>query len=324
MPGKSKIAVIVNLRSAGGKTARRWPEISRILEARLGPFATRVTEASGGTEPTRDLLRQGYDYIVAAGGDGTISQVANGFLDHDQPVRPEARLGILPLGTGGDFRRTLGIGPKIGDIVETLASGVSLRMDLGKATFCGHDGASQTHYFINVASFGLGGEVAARSQNAARALGGGAAFFWATFRTFVGYRGKRVRLELDGEKLPAEFLITHVAVGNGEFHGGGMHPCPRAVLDDGLLEVTVIDHLRMSELVRDIRVLYSEDVYRHPKVHHYRARRVAALAEESVQLELDGEPLGRLPFEATVLPARLNLVVPRTSHLLANKPAQAL
>jgi diacylglycerol kinase (ATP) len=319
MSRKDKIAVVVNPLSAGGKTARRWPEIARILEARLGPFTTRLTEASGGTEPARELLRQGYDYIVAAGGDGTISQVANGFLDHNQPVRREARLGILPLGTGGDFRRTLGIGPKIADIVETLASGVSQPMDVGKAAFCGHDGASCTLYFVNVASFGMGGEVAARSQNAARALGGGAGFFWATFRTFVGYRGKRVRLELDGEKLPGEFLITHVAVGNGAFQGGGMHPCPRAVLDDGLLEVTVIDYLRMFELARDIRVLYSQDVYRHPKVHHYRARRLVALADEPVQLELDGEPLGRLPFEATVLPARLNVVVPRTSPLAGRR-----
>jgi diacylglycerol kinase (ATP) len=321
MPEKSKIAVIINPRSAGGKAARRWPEISRILEARLGPFATRATDASGGTEPTRDLLRQGYDYIVAAGGDGTIGQVANGFLDRDQPVRREARLGILPLGTGGDFRRTLGIGPKIEDIVETLASGVPLRIDVGKATFCGHAGAPQIRCFINMASFGMGGEVAARSRNAARALGGGAAFFWATLRTFVAYRAKRVRLELDGEKLPGEFLITHVAVGNGGFHGGGMHPCPRAVPDDGLLEVTVIDCLRMFELARDIRVLYSDDVYRHPKVHHYRARRVVALANEPVQLELDGEPLGRLPFEATILPARLNVVVPRRGPLAGHRTA---
>jgi diacylglycerol kinase (ATP) len=321
MSEKSKVAVIVNLRSAGGKTARRWPEISRLLEARLGPFYTRVTEASGVTGPARDLLRQGYDYIVAAGGDGTVSQVANGFFHQDQPVHPEARLGILPLGTGGDFRRTLGIGSKIEDIVETLASGVSLPIDVGKATFCGHDRASRRLCFVNVASFGIGGEVAARSQNAARALGGGAAFFWATLRTFVAYRGKRIRLELDGEQLPGEFLITHVAVGNGAFQGGGMHPCPRAVLDDGLLEVTVIDSLRMFELARDIRMLYSNDVYRHPKVHHYRARRVVALADEPVQLELDGEPLGRLPFEATVLPARLKVVVPRTSPLAGRQTA---
>jgi diacylglycerol kinase family enzyme len=81
----------------------------------------------------------------------------------------------------------------------------------------------------------------------------------------------------------------------------------------------VIDYLRMFELARDIRVLYSQDVYRHPKVHHYRARRLVALADEPVQLELDGEPLGRLPFEATVLPARLNVVVPRTSPLAGRR-----
>jgi YegS/Rv2252/BmrU family lipid kinase len=317
MSKDKKIAAVVNPRSAGGKTARRWPEIARALEARLGSITTRFTESNGGGTPlARGLLREGYDFIVAAGGDGTINEVANGFLENDQPVRPEARLGILPLGTGGDFRRTLRIGPGIDAAVETLADGVPLRIDVGKATYCGHEGATQTRYFVNLASFGMSGEVVKRSQNAARSLGGTVAFLWATFRTFVGYRGKRIRLELDGSKLPSEFLVANVAVGNGGFHGGGMHPCPRAILNDGMLEVTVIDYLGMLELARDIRILYSEDVYRHPKVHHFRAQRVAAEAEEPTPLEVDGEPLGWLPFEAVVLPERLSVMVPRTSPLL--------
>jgi YegS/Rv2252/BmrU family lipid kinase len=320
---RTKIAVVVNPRSAGGKTARRWPEIAVALEARLGRVETRFTESGGGgTRVARQLLDEGYEYIVAAGGDGTINEVANAFLENDRPVRPEARLGILPLGTGGDFRRTLGIGAGIREIVETLATGVPLLMDVGKAQFCGQGGRTQSRYFVNIASFGMGGEVAARSQNAARALGGTMAYFWATFITFFAYRGKRVRLELDGEKLPSPFVITNVAIGNGEFHGGGMRPCPRAILNDGLLEVTVIDYLMMFELARDIRFLYSENVYRHPKVHHFRARKVTAKGETPTKIEVDGEPLGRLPLQATILPQRLPVVVPPNSALLSKNPAR--
>jgi YegS/Rv2252/BmrU family lipid kinase len=322
MPGKSKIAIIVNAHSAGGKTTDRWPGIESALKARLGPVETRFTEAKeGGAGVARQLLREGYDYIVAAGGDGTINEVANAFLENDQPVHAGARLGILPLGTGGDFRRTLGIGPGISEIIETLATGTILRMDVGKSSFCGHDGRPQMRYFVNVASFGMGGEVAARSQNAMRALGGTTAFLWATFTTFLAYRGKRVRLALDGQNLPSPLLVTNVAVGNGEYQGGGMHPCPKALLTDGMLEVTVIDRLGMFELARDIRMLYSEDVYRHPKVHHFRARRVAAEADEATQLEVDGEPLGRLPFEATILPNRISVVVPKESPLASGNRA---
>ena len=96
-----------------------------------------------------------------------------------------------------------------------------------------------------------------------------------------------------------------------------MHPCPTAVLNDGILEVTVIEYLHLFELARDIRILYSANVYRHPKVHHLRGRRIVARAEEPTLIEIDGEPLGALPLEVTIAPGRLLVVVPRSSPLLA-------
>lgn len=142
------------------------------------------------------------------------------------------------------------------------------------------------------------------------------AFLWATLVTLLGYQGKRVRLELDGAQDRLPFFITNIAVGNGRFHGGGMHPCPTAVLNDGVLEVTVIDYLRFFEIVKDLPVLYSDNIYRHPKTHHFRARRIVAEADELARLEIDGEPLGRLPLEVTLLPRCLPLIVPRTSPVL--------
>ena len=319
-----KIAAVVNPYSAGGRTARQWPEISRTLENRLGNIQTCFTEKKGdGIGIARELLREGYDLIIAVGGDGTANEVANGFLENDKPVRGEACFGILPLGTGGDFRRTLGIGAGIEPAIETLASGVPFQMDIGKVSFTGHDGSPNSRYFVNVASFGLGGEAATRSRNAARRLGGRAAFLWAVFRTTLAYQGKKVRFTMDGSRVPAEFLIANVALGNGGFHGGGMRPCPTAVLNDGWLEITVIEYLSLFEIARDIRILYSEDVFahHHPKIHRFRARRMDAESNDSTHLEVDGEPLGRLPMEATVLPECLRVMVPAGSPLLEKKTA---
>jgi YegS/Rv2252/BmrU family lipid kinase len=323
MASNRKTAAVVNPHSTGGRTARQWPEISRALEKRLGAVQPCFTERKGdGIGITRGLLREGYDLIIAVGGDGTVNEVANAFLEDDRPVVPEARLGLLPLGTGGDFQRTLGIGTKIEEAVETLASGVPLRIDVGKGAFRGNDGSPLTRYFVNVASFGLGGEVALRAQRT-RLLGGKVAFLGATIRAFLGYRGVRARLELDGQPMPSEWFITNIAVGNGQYHGGGMHPCPRAILNDGLLEITVIESLSAFEFARDLRVLYSEDVYRHPKVHHFRARRIVAASDPPARLEVDGEPLGRLPLEATVLERVLPVMVPRSSPLVAGSSAAA-
>ena len=96
-----------------------------------------------------------------------------------------------------------------------------------------------------------------------------------------------------------------------------MHPCPRALLDDGLLEVTTIDRLNMFELVRDIKTLYSDDVYRHPKVRHFRAKHIRADSDEITRIEVDGESLGRLPLEVEVLPGRIPFLLDAASPLLA-------
>lgn len=263
---------------------------------------------------SRELLQQGFDRIIAAGGDGTINEVANGFLQNDAAIRPEAALAILPLGTGGDYRRTLGIPADLDKAIEILDIGKARSVDIGKAMFRGHDGVRRERYFTNVVSFGMGGEVAARSRNFLSPLGGQAAFLYATVSVFFSYHPKHVRLKLDGAAETPPFRIMNIAVGNGCFHGGGMKICPTAALDDGIFEVTVIEHIGALELIRDVKVLYSDDIYSHPKVKHLRARRIAAESQERTSIEVDGEPLGTLPLEISVLPAAIQVIAPQRSR----------
>jgi YegS/Rv2252/BmrU family lipid kinase len=319
MTSPKRIAAVVNPRSTGARTGKPWSEILHALEKHVAPITTRLTEASGhGIALARELLQEGFDLVIAVGGDGTINEVANGFLQDDNPIRPDACLGILPMGLGGDFQRTLGISSRIDEAIKILVTGVPLPIDVGKATFLGMGGATQTRYFINLVSFGMGGDVASRCKNLLSPVSGTAAFLWATFSTFLGYRGRRARMRLDKSEDWQSVFITNIAVGNGRYHGGGMQPCPTAILNDGIFEVTVIDYLSMFELIRDVRVLYSDNVYRHPKVHHFRAREIQAESDELTRLEIDGEPLGSLPLEIRVLPARLPVIVPHSSPLLAS------
>lgn len=312
-----KIAAVVNPHSAGGRTAKRWPELAGLLERRLGPVTTRFTDAHGaGITITRDLLREGFELIIAVGGDGTINEVANGFFDQDRPIRAEATLGILPLGTGGDFRRTLDIPLNPSEAIEVLSSGIPLLIDVGKAKFQANNGAATSRYFVNLVSFGMGGHVAARSKNFMGCFGGRAAFFWAMVVTFLGYRGRSIHLTLDGNRHPNPFFITNIAIGNGQFHGGGMWPCPAALLNDGVFDVTVIGYAGAIKLLWRIAMLYSGEVYSHPKVNHYEAKRVLAESTSATEIEIDGEPLGTLPLEVSILPQQLRVLVPRSSPLL--------
>jgi YegS/Rv2252/BmrU family lipid kinase len=319
MTTSKKPVAILNPRAAGGKAARLWPEIKLALERQLGvPVEARVTQhPNHASSLSREVLQQGCDLLIAIGGDGTVNEIANGFLLNDEPVNATARLGFIPFGTGGDLQRTLGIPLDPLKATQVVATGTPLTIDIGKARLVGHDGEPVERYFVNLLSFGMGGDVSVRAKNFLSPLGGKIAFLYATFAVFMTYRGKHVRLTLDGETLPEEFLITNIAVGNGCYHGGGMRPCPRAVLTDGLLEITTIDRLTTYEFIRDLPILYSDNIYQHAKVRHYRASRIRAESPETTRIEVDGEALGRLPLEISLLPRKLPVLVASDSPLLS-------
>ncbi|MBM3735418.1 MAG: diacylglycerol kinase family lipid kinase [Acidobacteria bacterium] len=296
---------VINPASAGGRAGRVWPAIERRLG--LQGLEVRITREPGeAAELTRFALKEGFDRILAVGGDGTVNEVVNGFFQQDVPVNPAASLALVPIGTGGDFKRSLNIGG-VDQAIEVLRHGHPRPVDVGRLRYRDYQGQIRTRFFINVVSFGMGGEVAARAKNFLSSVSGKAAFFWATGEVFLRYTPKIVELRLDGEPAGTRHRILNIAIGNGRFHGGGMHVCPRARLDDGLLEVTVIEALGMYELARDIKVLYSDNLYVHPKTRHFHAKSIAADAQSPVSIEVDGEPLGTLPVEVSLIPKAISV-----------------
>ena len=184
--------VILNPQAAGGRASKRWPRIAAVLADKLGPVEPRFTEHPGhATQLVRQALMAGRHLIIAVGGDGTINEAANGFLSGGEPVNPDASLGIIPIGTGGDFQRSVRIPSDIEEAVETIAGGAARTIDVGAARMQGHDGQPVERCFVNLTSFGMGGEVCVRSRNILSPLGGKTAFLYATFAVFLTYRAKR-------------------------------------------------------------------------------------------------------------------------------------
>jgi len=146
--------VIVNLHAGGGAARRRWPAVAPLLEERLGPLAAHFTEGPGhATLLAHQLAGAGFDPLIAVGGDGTLNEVVNGILSSASGVR----LGVLPLASSGDFARTIGLAG-LRHAVETLAAGVVREVDVVRGRFRGPAGDRRERHFVNVASFGLGGE----------------------------------------------------------------------------------------------------------------------------------------------------------------------
>jgi YegS/Rv2252/BmrU family lipid kinase len=298
---------ILNPRSGRGNGAKIWARVQAQLRE---PYEVCETQAPGhATTLTRNALDRGVTTVVAIGGDGTINEIVNGFFDGERAVAPDARLGIIPSGTGSDLRRTLQLPSEDASLAAVLRAGYVQSVDVMKVRYATLNGASALRHAINIVSFGMGGLVAARAKESTRPLGGRVAYLAATLRTALTFAGRDVRLTLDG--APAlEATITNVAVGNGQFHGGGMWACPAARLDDGLADVTLVNYLPLWRLLRSLPALYTGRVLEHPSVRSHRVRRIEADSREPCEIELDGEPVGRLPIEVSVLPRAIRLLVP--------------
>jgi YegS/Rv2252/BmrU family lipid kinase len=309
-----RTVVIVNPKSQGGKLGKRWTDVAETL-GRAFPFDELVTQGVGdATRLTREALKSGAERIVAIGGDGTVNEVVNGFFDADKPINPEATLGLIPFGTGGDFRRTLGIPQDTTEAASVIAAGHRRKIDVGKLTFVATDGSPATRMFANIASFGVSGVVDRLVNESGKKLGGKLSFMFASVRATWSYKNQRVQLVFDGKER-AEISINTVAVANGKYFGGGMKVAPAAELDDGTFEVVSIGDLGMGEVLAMSRKIYKGDHLAMDKVSVRRAKVVEAEGIEPgavIELDVDGENPGRLPARFEVVPAALYVAVAAT------------
>jgi len=298
--------VIVNPKSASGRTGREWSEIEEPLQRAMGPFDAKLTERPmHAADLAREALQAGYETICVAGGDGTNYEVINGWFDESGKAwNPDAAFATLPLGTGGDFRKSLGIPRDPLDAAEVIRSTKARPIDAGRLTYTGHDGSGKRGHFINIADAGVSGQVVKTVETTTKPLGGFLSFLLGTMITNFTYRNQHVRLRLDdGEWRDAK--VYNLVVANGRYFGGGMEIAPEARLDDGLFDVVVMGDISQRELLREFSVMYRGRRYRNPKIQYLRAEKVEATSEDTVLLDVDGEGPGRLPATFEIMPGAL-------------------
>lgn len=301
--------VVVNPNASGGATGRRWPELSAAIGVALGDaFGHALTTHAGeATELARRALSDGYEMIVSIGGDGTNNEVVNGFFGADGlPIRADAVFAHVPSGTGGDFRKTIGLDPDPLAAIRRLTGRDARPIDAGRVTFVDHDGREATRHFLNITSFGIGGLVDAYVNRSSKRLGGKMSFFLAATHAMFTYRNQRITLSLDGGP-PEEVRINNVAVANGQFFGGGMWVAPTAAIDDGLFDVVTFGDLTKLQYLALSGSIYKGQHIGRPKIDFRRAAVVVAESEETVLIDMDGEQPGRLPIRLEILPGILRL-----------------
>jgi diacylglycerol kinase (ATP) len=302
--------VIVNPKAGGGFNERKLARFVGAVSQGLGDVDVQLTSAPGHASVlAREAAQAGRRVVVAFGGDGTISEVAHGLLDAAAAGAADTELGIIPRGTGGDFRRTLDLPQDLAEAARRARDSAARVIDAGRVHYVAHDGTAATRHFVNVASFGFSSAVASRANASSKRLGGKMAFLGATVGALLSYDNTDVWLSLDdGPRERRRVLMA--AVGNGRFFGGGMKICPRAQLDSGVLDVVVVGDFTRMDVLRKVNRLYDGTHLDLESVTATTARKLVASPVEAdavVPIELDGETPGRLPATFEILPAALRV-----------------
>jgi YegS/Rv2252/BmrU family lipid kinase len=300
--------VIVNPRSGGGLSEARWARVRGALADGLGELESAFTTAPrDATEIARREAAAGRRLIVALGGDGTISEVADGVLAAGAGATTE--IGLIPRGTGGDFRRTLELPKEIAAAAAHIRQATARPVDAGRVRYRAADGAEGVRHFVNVASFGFSSAVARRANASTKRFGGKMAFLGATVRELFTHDHHDVWLTIDGRER-RQLRVMMAAVGNGRFFGGGMKICPDAQLDDGALDLVSVGDMTRMEVIANLGKLFAGTHLELEQVTHARITHLHAEPVEpdvSIPIELDGETPGHLPATFEILPGALRV-----------------
>ena len=297
--------VIVNPVAGASSTRRKWPIISRLLE-RIGlPFDFEYTEGVGhAIELARLAASNGYRYLVAVGGDGTVNEVANGILNSTNPTT--TALGIVSTGTGSDFVRSVGISRDYAAACSVLTSSRRLSIDVGVVNYR-RQGQTLERFFINAAGVGFDAAVCKETERFPKYFGGTVPYIAGLVRTLFIYKNKPVAIRVGDEV--ENYRVLNVAVANGGYLGGGMHIAPDAELCDNLLDLAIVGDMGKLEVLKELPTVYKGTHVNHPKVTMKEGTDITIESPEPVLVYADGELLGECPASFRVVPGALSIVV---------------
>lgn len=280
----SKTLIVLNPHAAGGRAGKLWSTIEPLLWEYLGELVVAITESSADVAQHIDQAYQaGLTRVISIGGDGTNHSLINALVAHNDkhPDAPQMVYGMLPVGTGRDWARSVGIPFDIQSAAKWIATASPQDVDVGEVTIDQH-----STYFLNVASVGISGEVVTRVEKAKRRPW---TFLQATLRTLINYKPPQLTIRIDGENW-YEGTSYLLAVANGTTFGRGMKIAPSADINDGLFDVILVEGMSKLKAVDALRRVYDGSHLDVDQIHHRQTSSLDILTgSHTLGMELDGE-----------------------------------
>jgi diacylglycerol kinase (ATP) len=332
LPFTSMPKTLIIINNAAAKARRAWPMVRKRLEVGGVDFDSHeTTEAGDATTRTRAALKTGVTTIAVVGGDGTLSEAAEGFFEFSEhldelpsPINSAASLAILPSGTGDDFARGLMEGKRapLEHWIDIFISHCRLEGERNRrlvdVLYGVCDGYKKPFICLNASTMGIGGETAGRvaaQGEVMRRFSGEARFAAAAMAALVRWRERFVRVSIDASDKGSEVIegaMNLAAVANALYAGGGMMLSPEARLDDGKLDVVTASGLTRASVMRELARIHKGGHVANPKVRIRQGTKVRIetfAPEDAMPIEADGNVRGVTPVEFRVMPKALQFIV---------------
>ncbi|MBV8045760.1 MAG: diacylglycerol kinase family lipid kinase [Paludibacterium sp.] len=288
----------------GRRSPSHWPD--RLLRQFSRRFVVQIHITTSGLraeEVACLAVTQGCDFVIAVGGDGTVHEVVNGVMRAPAERRARVTLGVLPVGTGNDFARSLGMSASVSRLYRLIQRDSARWLDLGRIDTLGE--APWTRYFANIASLGVSSAVVERVARMPRWLPAGPAYGLGAVLSLLTWRPSRMQVTFD-EGTVIEEPMVDLCLANGRYFGGGLGVAPEARQDDGLLDVVMIRNASVVAFLRFMPLMRQTRRIDDARVRYAKSRGVRVSSDPpGCPLEADGEQLGSAPVRVSVLPGAL-------------------
>ena len=301
--------VIVNPVSGGGKGLTDFPKISHLLrESGIKHDPVFTEHRYHATELSVEAANRGYRKLIVVGGDGTLNEVVNGLFIQKQCQPKDILLAVIAVGTGNDWVRTFGIPRNYSAVVRAIKEGHSYLQDVGKVTYT-ESKVQQTRYMANVAGLGFDAYVI-KIFNHLKLKGykGKWLYIYSLLKGYFTAKPAGVTIEVDGKVIYNRLLLS-LAVGICRYNGGGIQQLPRAVANDGLLDLTIIRPVHWWHVVFRAKRLFNGDIYSIGHIHHAQGKEVKITSAPPIPVETDGELQGVSPVSISVVQQAIRCVV---------------
>lgn len=317
-----KIYLIVNPEAAGGKAKEEFSKLKEVIDEKKLDVDVFFSEYPGHSiELARNAFNQSATRIVSFGGDGTHNEVINGILNaakesfkketdnfsNEEKLRIPV-LGLVSIGSGNDFRKSLKLPKDIVDAFKIAIKGVQKFIDVGLFEYMDFNGEKKSRHFLNILSGGFSGTVTVKANRSKKSVFKGLVYLGALLNTLLFSLVPDGLLRHESHEINGKFFEFDIA--NGKYFGGGMLVSPFSEVDDGYLNIALFRDYKGIEVLFKLKKLFDGTIIKEKKLYYEKTKEVFVQCDPPSIIEADGEVLGYTPVKAKVIEKAIRVIIP--------------